>query len=72
MSVAYKEYKVVRVSQTGIGILILGASAMPINKVETLLNQEALNGWSMVFQVVEVSRYMLFWKRQSVIVTLGR
>lgn len=68
----FKEYKVIRVSQTGVGILILGASAMPIKKVETILNQEALDGWSLAFQVVEVSRYMLFWKRQSVILTLGR
>ena len=29
-------------------------------------------GWQVVFQIIEEKRMMLFWKREAVIVTLGR
>ena len=40
--------------------------------MEVMLNQEAAQGWSDVFQVIEQKRFWLFWKREAVIVTLGR
>ena len=58
-------------SSTG-GAIFLGASSIPIKKMETMLNKEAAQGWQVVFQLVERKRLMLFWTREAVIVTLGR
>ena len=41
-------------------------------KLEDTLNEEAADGWQMVFMVLEQKRYMLFWTREAAIVTLGR
>jgi len=55
-----------------LGTLFLGASGMPIKKLEATLNKEAADGWQLVFQVVEHRRFWLFWSRESVLITLGR
>ncbi len=68
----YKEYKVVYVAEGGFGTIVLGASGIPIKKLELVLNREAADGWTLVFQFVEQKRFMLFWKREAVILTLGR
>ena len=68
----YKEYKVVYVAEGGLGTIFLGASGIPIKKMEVALNKEAAQGWNVVFQIVEQKRYLLFWKREAVILTLGR
>ncbi|MCS4502594.1 DUF4177 domain-containing protein [Arhodomonas aquaeolei] len=68
----YKEYKVLYVVEGGLGTIFLGASGIPIKKMETALNKEAADGWTVVFQVLEQKRFMLFWKREAVIITLGR
>lgn len=69
---AYTEYKVLQVSEGAFGTLFLGASGMPIKKLETMLNREAADGWQLVFQVLESRRFWLFWQREAVIITLGR
>jgi hypothetical protein len=69
---AFKEYKVMQVAEGAIGTLFLGASGMPIKKLEATLNEEAADGWQLVFQVIEQRRFWLFWKRESVLITLGR
>ncbi len=69
---AYTEYKVLEVSEGAIGTLFLGASGMPLKRLESTLNKEAADGWQLVFQVVEHRRFWLFWKRESVVITLGR
>ncbi|OLF42120.1 DUF4177 domain-containing protein, partial [Vibrio parahaemolyticus] len=52
--------------------ILLGASGLPVQKMEAELNKYAQDGWQVVFQVVEQKRFMLFWKREAVIITLGR
>ena len=69
---AYKEYKVLHVVEGGLGTIFLGASGIPVKKMETRLNEEAAGGWEMAFQVIEQKRFLLFWKREAVIITLGR
>jgi hypothetical protein len=69
---AFKEYKVMVVSEGAIGTLFLGASGMPLKKLEATLNEQAQDGWQLVFQVLEQRRFWLFWTRESVVVTLGR
>lgn len=68
----YKEYKVIHVVEGGVGTVLLGASGIPTKKMEAALNKEAAEGWTLVFQVVEQKRFLLFWKREAVIITLGR
>jgi hypothetical protein len=69
---SYKEYKVVYVVEGGLGTIFLGASGVPIKKMETMLNKEALDNWQVVFQVIEKKRFLLFWSREAIIITLGR
>ncbi|HEX7027909.1 MAG TPA: DUF4177 domain-containing protein [Gammaproteobacteria bacterium] len=68
----YKEYKIVHIAEGGCGTLLLGASGLPLKKVEAELNELAADGWQVVFQVLEMKRFWLFWQREAVIVTLGR
>jgi hypothetical protein len=68
----FREYKVVSVYESGLGTFFLGAAAIPVKKMEMVLNREATEGWQVVFQVVEQRRFLLFWKRETIIITLGR
>jgi hypothetical protein len=68
----FKEYKVEIVAEGGCGTLLLGASGLPVKKLEATLNQAAAEGWELAFQVIEKKRYLLFWTRETVLLTLGR
>ncbi|GGD71261.1 DUF4177 domain-containing protein [Lacimicrobium alkaliphilum] len=68
----YNEYKVIHIAEGGCGTILLGASGLPLKRMESTLNKEAADGWQVVFQVVEKKRFWLFWTREAVIVTLGR
>ena len=68
----YKEYKVIYIVEGGLGTIFLGASGIPIKKMEIALNKESIEGWQVVFQIVENKRFLLFWKREAIIITLGR
>ncbi|HEX7047307.1 MAG TPA: DUF4177 domain-containing protein [Gammaproteobacteria bacterium] len=68
----YKEYKIVVVTEGGCGTIFLGSSGLPLQKLEMELNQQAADGWNVVFQVLEKKRFWLFWSREAVIVTFGR
>jgi len=69
---AFKEYKIIHVMEGGLGTVLLGSSGLPLEKLEVTLNREAADGWQVVFQVIENRRFLLFWNRETVIVTLGR
>ena len=69
---AFTEYKILTVAEGGCGTLLLGSSGLPIKELETELNDHAADGWQMVFQTLENKRFMLFWTRETVIVTLAR
>jgi len=68
----FKEYKVVHITEGGCGTILLGASGLPLKKIEAELNALASEGWQLVFQVIERKRFWLFWNREAVIITLGR
>ena len=68
----YKQYKVLHIVEGDLGTIFLGASGIPVQKMEATLNAEAAQGWQVVFQVIEQKRLFLFWKREAIIVTLGR
>lgn len=68
----FKEYKVIRVNENGCATVLLGASTLSTDILEKRLNEEARQGWQVVYMIVEQARFLLFWTRESVIVTLGR
>lgn len=68
----YKEYKVEAISEGGLGTVFLGSSNIPIKKLEARINFLASKGWQVVFQVIEKKRFLLFWQRETVILTVGR
>ncbi|RJX70957.1 DUF4177 domain-containing protein [Vibrio sinensis] len=68
----FNEYKVVHIVEGGCGTILFGASGLPVQKMEAELNQYVQDGWQVVFQIVEQKRFMLFWKREAIIITLGR
>ena len=69
---AFSQYKVLHIVEGGCGTLLLGSSGLPLQKLEDTLNREAAGGWQLVFEVLEKKRYLLFWEREAVIITLGR
>ena len=68
----FDEYKVVHVVEGGCGTILLGSSGLPIQKLEQILNDAATEGWQVAFQVVESKRFLWFWTREAIILTLGR
>ena len=72
MDTRFKEYKVIRISENGCATILLGASILPTDLIQKRLNHEAEKGWQVVYEVVEQQRLLLFWTRESLIVTLGR
>ena len=68
----FKEYKVIEVMEGGCGTILVGSSKIPVLKMEAALNEAATEGWQVVFQVIEAKRFLLFWTRESIIITLGR
>lgn len=68
----YSEYKVIEVAEGGCSTILLGGATLPIKKLQEVLNQELKNGWHLVFQVLERKRLLLFWTRESIILTLGK
>lgn len=67
-----KEFKILTVSEGALGTVLLGASVIPEKKVEEVLNQYGGEGWDLDFMVIEKRRMMLFWQRETVIITLSR
>lgn len=66
------EYRVLEVTEGGCGTLLLGSATVSTDRLENALNQAGAEGWEVVFQIIEKQRYMLFWQRERVLVTLKR
>ena len=67
-----KQYKVEIVVEGALGTLFLGASSLPIEKMEAVMNEYGAKGWNMDFMLVEHKRFMLFWDREAAILTFSR
>ena len=67
-----KEFKIEIIKEGALGTILLGASSLPIKKMETVLNQYGQNGWDVSFQLIEQRRLFLFWQRESAIITFSR
>ena len=66
------EFKIEIIKEGALGTILLGASSLPIKKMETVLNQYGQNGWDVSFQLIEQRRLFLFWQRESAIITFSR
>lgn len=69
---AYSQYKVIEVAEGGCSTILFGSAPIPVDKLQACLNKEAKEGWQMIFQVIEKKRMLLFWSRESVVVTFGK
>jgi hypothetical protein len=67
-----KEFRIEVVREGAIGTLVLGASRLPIRKMEDVMNRYGAEGWSMDFMVIEQHRMFLFWQREAAIITFSR
>lgn len=67
-----KEYKVITIEEGVLGTIFLGSSKIPVKKMKKVLNEYGDEGWNLEFQLIEQKRMLLFWKRESVVITLSR
>ena len=67
-----KEYKVEVIKESALSSLILGASKMPVKKMEDVMNYYGKDGWEVSFQVIEQHRLFFFWTREAVVITFVR
>ena len=67
-----KEYKIEVIKESALSSLFLGASKMPVKKMEAVMNQYGQEGWDVSFQVIEQHRLLLFWTREAVVITFVR
>lgn len=67
-----KEFKVEVVTEGAIGTLFLGASKLPVAKMENVMNRYGSEGWDVSFMLVEQKRFLLFWQREAAIITFSR
>ncbi len=67
-----KEYKLIVAKESGLGTVLLGASMLPLKKIEEELNNYGKEGWEMAFMVIEQHRHLLFWTREAAVITLSR
>lgn len=68
----YSEYKVIEIAEGGCSTLLFGSAPIPTDKLQMEFNRQVKDGWQVVFQLVERRRFLLFWSRESVIVTFGK
>ena len=52
--------------------MFLGASKLPIKKMEEVMNKYGSDGWNMDFMVIEKHRMLLFWEREAAIITFSK
>lgn len=67
-----KKYKVEVVKEGALGTLFVGASKLPVEKMEEVMNRYGADGWDMDFMVIEQHRMLLFWKREAAVITFSK
>ncbi len=67
-----REFRVEVIVEGALGTLLLGASKLPIEKMEAVLNRYGSAGWDLAFMLIEKKRFFLFWRREAAIITFVR
>jgi len=65
-------YAVRLISEGVLGTLLLGRSKIRPEKVARLLNEMGARGYRNSFQVLEKRRFLIFWQRETLIITFER
>ena len=60
------------VTEGVLGTLLLGRSKIRPERVERMLNAMGARGYRNSFQVLEKRRFLLFWQRETLIITFER
>lgn len=67
-----REFRVEVVTEGALGTIFLGASKLPVARMESVMNQYGAAGWEVAFMLVEHKRFALFWQREAAIITFSR
>jgi hypothetical protein len=67
-----REFRVEVVTEGALGTIFLGASKLPIERMERVMNDYGAAGWEVTFMLVERKRFMAFWQREAAIITFSR
>jgi hypothetical protein len=67
-----KEFRVEVITEGALGTLFLGASKLPVQRMESVMNRYGAEGWDVSFMLVEQKRFLLFWQREAAIITFSR
>ena len=67
-----REFRVEVVSEGALGTLFFGASKLPVARMEAVLNDYGAAGWDVSFMLVERKRFLLFWERETAVITFSR
>lgn len=66
------QYKIEIIQEGVFGTLLLGASTLPTDRMEAIMNKYGKEGWKMDFMVVEQRRLFLMWTREAAVITFSR
>jgi hypothetical protein len=67
-----REFRVEVVTEGALGTLFLGASKLPVARMESVMNRYGAAGWEVAFMLVERKRFALFWQREAAVITFSR
>ena len=67
-----KQFKVEVVTEGLLGSLFFGASKLPVEKMEEVMNDYGRRGWDVTFMLIEKKRLLLFWEREAAVITFSR
>ncbi len=67
-----KEFRIEVVSEGALGTLFLGASKLPVKKMQDVMNRYGADGWDVSFMLIEKKRMLLFWEREAAVITFSR
>ena len=69
---AQMEYCVDLVTESGLGVLLLGQSSIRIESLDRVLNARGASGWTLAFMVRDNRRFLWLWTRESIFVVFSR
>lgn len=67
-----KEYKVILYREGAISSILLGSSKVNPKRFTKFLNDNAEDGWRVVTMEKDISRLLLFFKREAYVVILEK